>query len=512
MLNIFFQAVDSAGGYQSAVLRELDEKVHFQTCLMTVKTSDGADAYEPGKYIPVNYDICEQNQYDKIVDFNELLPLDRGLLEAMHPYELTAIRMLVRNYDRDIYTMDEGMRYYLRHLRFWNHMLLTHEVNYVFFNNTPHHTHDYVIYALAQVYGIRTNVCISTNFENRYFLAETLEDAWERTARLYENKYRRMPEVTLPKDIAQYYDTICHGSKEENEKLVLQGVSRKQEIEDKRRLFRGEMACKKMVKKNLSRLKWQVLRAENHRMRAEGKEAIRREYRYYQRGRMKLREMVNTDYYNRIAGAPQPGEAYIIYFLHYQPEATSLPQGGVFVDQELAVAVLARSAKELGYKLYVKEHFVQPYRNKTFYDDLLNIENVKLIQTGYDSKELVKGSLCGATGNGTVVLESVIRGTPMLIFGESGFQGCPGVYRVGSVQDCKAAIESIRRKKEEGISQRDIRAYLAAFGENSLFSYVYNHEGLKKDSPWFQESKEKLIACITERLRESGLCSLDAGG
>ena len=126
MLNIFFQAVDSAGGYQSAVLRELDEKVHFQTCLMTVKTSDGADAYEPGKYIPVNYDICEQNQYDKIVDFNELLPLDRGLLEAMHPYELTAIRMLVRNYDRDIYTMDEGMRYYLRHLRFWNHMLLTY--------------------------------------------------------------------------------------------------------------------------------------------------------------------------------------------------------------------------------------------------------------------------------------------------------------------------------------------------------------------------------------------------
>ncbi len=51
--------------------------------------------------------------------------------------------MLVRNFDRDIYTMDEGMRYYLRHLRFWNHMLLTHEINYVFFNNTPHHTHDY---------------------------------------------------------------------------------------------------------------------------------------------------------------------------------------------------------------------------------------------------------------------------------------------------------------------------------------------------------------------------------
>ncbi len=101
-----------------------------------------------------------------------------------------------------------------------------------------------------------------------------------------------------------------------------------------------------------------------------------------------------------------------------------------------------------------------------------------------------------------MVLESVIRGTPMMIFGESGFQGCPGVYRVGSVEECKQAIRAIGQEKEKGISQKEIRAYLAAFGENSLFSYVYNHEGLKKDSPWFQESKEKLIACIKAQLVE----------
>ena len=84
MINIFFQAVDSAGGYQSAV-QELDKSIDFHKCLMTVKTNDGADSYPGDKYIPVNYDICEHNQYDKIVDFNELLPLDKALLEAMHP-------------------------------------------------------------------------------------------------------------------------------------------------------------------------------------------------------------------------------------------------------------------------------------------------------------------------------------------------------------------------------------------------------------------------------------------
>lgn len=505
MLNIFFQAVDSADGYQSEVLRELDEKIHFDKCLMTVKTVGEADCYAGDKYIPVNYDLCEHNQYEKLADFNELLPLEKELLEAMRPYETTAIQMLIRNYDRNIYTEDESMRYYLRHLRFWNHMLLKHEINFVFFNNTPHHTHDYVVYALAQVYHIKTCVCISTNFENRYFLGSTLENAWVKTTQLYEEKYRSMDQVTLPDDIEEYYATICSGNKEQTEKLVLQGVSREQEILDKRKLFRGEISFSKMLRKNLSRLKWQVWKAETKEAREAGMEAVREEYRYYRRGRMKLKTMVNTDYYNSIARLPEPDEPYMIYFLHYQPEATTLPQAGVFVEQELSVAIAAKAAEEMGYKLYVKEHFVQPYRNKVFYDDLKKIRNVTLIKTDCDSKELVRGSLCGVTGNGTVVLESVIRGTPMIIFGESGFQGAPGVYRVGSVEECKKAIADIIEEKKKGLRQEEIRAYLAAFGENSLLSYVYNHEGLKRESPWFQESKEKLTECMIRQLTEAGL-------
>lgn len=507
MLNIFFQAVDSSDGYQPEVLRELDKKIHFHKCLMTVKTTGDEDVYEDDKYIPVNYDICEHNRYDELADFNELMPLDKNVLEAMRPYETIAKQMLVRNYERHIYTEDESMRYYLRHLRFWNHMIVTHQINYVFFNNTPHHTHDYVIYALAQVYGIKTCVCISTNFENRYFLANTLEDAWVRTTRLYEEKYKKQEVIELPEDIREYYETIYYGNKEQTEKLVLQGVSREQEILDKRKLFRGEVSFSKMFRRNLSRFKWQVIKAPKGEKRKAGLEAIKEEYRYYCRGKNKLKTMVNTEYYNRIAQMPVEGEAYICYFLHYQPEATTLPQAGVFVEQELSVAIAAKAAEEMGYRLYVKEHFVQPYRNKTFYDDLKKIRNVTLISTECDSKELVKNGLCGVTGNGTVVLESAIRGIPMMIFGESGFQGCPGVHRVGSVDECKQAISQIQKERKEGICQRDVMAYLAAFGENSLLSYVYNHEGLRRDSEWFQVSKEKLTECIIRQLEEFDLLS-----
>jgi len=75
------------------------------------------------------------------------------------------------------------------------------------------------------------------------------------------------------------------------------------------------------------------------------------------------------------------------------------------------------------------------------------------------------------------------------------------------VDECKQAISQIQKERKEGICQRDVMAYLAAFGENSLLSYVYNHEGLRRDSERFQVSKEKLTECIIRQLEEFDLLS-----
>lgn len=88
----------------------------------------------------------------------------------------------------------------------------------------------------------------------------------------------------------------------------------------------------------------------------------------------------------------------------------------------------------------------------------------------------------------------------MIIFGETGFGLCPGIHKVKDYSDICEAIEVCRTERSEGIKQEDIRAYLAAFVENSIFSMVYADEGLSREDPGFELSKNALVDVICRRI------------
>ena len=162
-INLFFEGVDSYHGFQSKMIREIQEQIPLHRVVLTDKQHDGEDCFDDKLVRLINYDICEHNRYEELVDFNDLIPLSRELLESMKPYESTAIQMLIRNFERDVYTYDEAKQLYLKHLRFWNHIFVTEKLNMVCFNNIPHHCHDYVIYSLALVYHTGLRVCSDTS-------------------------------------------------------------------------------------------------------------------------------------------------------------------------------------------------------------------------------------------------------------------------------------------------------------------------------------------------------------
>ena len=172
------------------------------------------------------------------------------------------------------------------------------------------------------------------------------------------------------------------------------------------------------------------------------------------------------------------------------------------MDQELSVAIMARAAKEMGYKLYVKEHFVQPYRNRTFYEDLYQIENVRLIGTDYDSKELVKGSFAALPETGLWCWNRSYGHADDDIR-RKWVSGLSRVYRVGSVEECKQAIRAIGQGEgKRHFSERDSCLSGCLWGKFPVFLMCIIMKGAEKDSPRFQESKEKLIACIKAQLVE----------
>ena len=127
---------------------------------------------------------------------------------------------------------------------------------------------------------------------------------------------------------------------------------------------------------------------------------------------------------------------YVYFGLHYEPERTTLPDGGVFHDQLLSIIKL-RDILPDNVKVYVKEHpsmffkALTGYKGRSpiFYDLIRNISGVTLVHHNVSTLNLIKNSVFTATVTGTVGFESSILGKKSIIFGNSWYDGCPNTLK-----------------------------------------------------------------------------------
>ena len=501
-LNLFFEGVDSIGGYQSRLLQAIDDEVHFNKCICTVKAADDLDVYDEDKYIPINYDICERNRYEEYYDMNSLLPLDKEILEKMLPYESTAMKMLVRNMERDIYTYDESKRLYLNHLRFWNHMFVSHQINYVVQVCVPHHCHDYIIYALAKVYNCGLTVNVTTSIWNHSIPMTDLYKPNGQLLRKYE-EYRKETKVELSDFIENYYNALLFENREQGKQLLYGGRSKKQYVALRKSNYEEYFLRENVWKRNKSHYKKLVLNGIlkcNKNEILKQKQLLKYEKGLRKRARIKQAQMRSVKYYDSLAQIPDYSEKYVIFYLHYQPEATTLPLAGVFVEQELVISILAKALEKFGIRLWIKEHFLQPYRTKKFYDDINNIPNVKLIQSMVDSKDILQHSVAAATCNGTVIQESIFNGRPVMIFGNGPFIGAPGTFRCADIDSVQYAMEQILNGFT--VEQHDVRAYLKAFDEYSIYTNIYPANKNRKCEISLEESMDNMRRALVSRIHD----------
>ncbi len=83
-------------------------------------------------------------------DFNTLIPLDEQLIFNMRNCETIALKMMDRqDSQKKVLTYGERKRLYLRHLRYWNHIITTNKIDCFIASNVPHEVFDYVIYELC---------------------------------------------------------------------------------------------------------------------------------------------------------------------------------------------------------------------------------------------------------------------------------------------------------------------------------------------------------------------------
>ncbi len=499
-INLFFQGYDSVNGYQASILKEIDQAVHFRRCVLTSRDNDGNDTYDPEKYEKIDYDMCANARYEYCMDMNTLRPLSRELLTAMEPYEPTAVKMLCRITDFDIFTYDEAKRFYLHHLRFWNDVFERNAINFVFLTGIPHHTHDYVIYALTKAKKIPMCIVAPTHLLHWCFVGNDLYRLYERLDSAYVRQRDNTDPVELPADVEEYYQALLRENKQKKMQVMLGSGSKKEHARKEKRQIMGYVMRDKIAKRQLSRIKHGILdslRGGSAAPLRKNLQWMKKDAYHIRKVRHKLKACDTIADYEKMAVVPdRKRENYVLFLLHLQPEATTLPQAGVFVEQELCVQLLAPVLKEYGIRLYVKEHFVQPYRMKNFYRDLRDTENVTLVSSDVDSVDLLADCVAAATPAGTVSIEAIANGKPVFVFGHGGFEHGPGIYQVGNEDECRAAIADILQGRE--ISVQAVRNYFRAFADSALCVYS-PIEGAKPEL--VEKSRREIVSLAVREIR-----------
>jgi capsule polysaccharide export protein KpsC/LpsZ len=172
--------------------------------------------------------------------------------------------------------------------------------------------------------------------------------------------------------------------------------------------------------------------------------------------------------------APVAGEKYVLYPIHFQPEASTLVQAPMYLDQIALLQDIARSLP-IGYRLYVKEHVSNRGRRPLeFYQAIRAIHGTRLLGPDEDTWSLIRNASAIAVITGTMGWEGLFFDKPVVTFGDVFYNILPGVTKASQVPKdgwfrvFKQAIDAHRPDRES------LLALVAALQERTYPGFMKN--------------------------------------
>ena len=416
------------------------------------------------------------------IDWNTITPLDEALIEKMRHCEARAIQMYERLEKRGHSApYGERKRLYTQMLRYCNHILSEKKIDLVITTDAPHHSITYITYALCKEKGIPFLFPYHVDpIVDVYYLQEDWEDPAPVLARRFTQLRAESPaEVKLAPLFESYWNAQT-GKKTAKGKtdpspwyMSLHFASP---------LEQWFSAIRKTFRKNPLGTLRDILLFIPRRLKISFlKERVRRI------ASKRFTHSLITFYDSHVC-VPDLSQRYVYVPLQIQPEPTTLPMGGAYVDQLLIVEMLdALLHKDV--LILVKEHPQQfgfyshgQGRSIKFYEDLLACKKVRFVSMKFDTYSLTEHAVAVATATGTAGFEALFREKPVLLFGHRFYQYAPGVFMIRRTSDCREALHAIFA---EGFcpKREDMRLFLKAIEETSVEgSFEFSRRGVSRFS------------------------------
>jgi hypothetical protein len=183
----------------------------------------------------------------------------------------------------------------------------------------------------------------------------------------------------------------------------------------------------------------------------------------WDKSKRKIRGLIGySDLYTPVV----EGEDFAFYPLHVDPEMATMLYAPYYTDQIQVVKATARSLP-LHMKLYVKDHpAMVGYRPRSYYKELINIPNVKLIRPDVNGYDLARTAKLTITITSTGGWESILFKKPVITFGDVYYNDIPGVRHCRGYAELpyliKTQLEGWRHDEEALLN------YLSALLEGSI--------------------------------------------
>ncbi len=382
------------------------------------------------------------------VDTASFPPLGEALIASLSSAESETLTMMSKLFET--MQVNERKHLYYEYLRYWNGVLDRYRPDALIFPNVPHTVYDFVLYSLAKGRGIKVLLFELTRVNDRSLLiGDMAKGSMMLKQELLLVQGKKYALSDLPLDVRAYYEGQIGESARARPKDIVDLLGR----------FSGLSVFKVKL-----RSFWTTLTIHKD-LSVFGKLIT-----YFPR---RLHANQKTEY-EGIEQKPDFEKPFVYVPLQYQPEATTSPLGGIFVDQLLMIETLAASLPQ-GFELYVKEHPLQwkprgldyfSYRYRGFYRAIALLPHVRLVPMETESSLLIEKGRCVASVNGTAGWEALLRGKPSLTFGYAWYRDCPGVFKISDSATCKAALQKV----EAGLSvgKQEIIDYLYVFGKIAM--------------------------------------------
>ena len=430
----------------SEVLRHFNVKyAHLTYTELKLGVPSGMEAiYHNVKDLTTgNYD----NNWDKVT------PLGEDIIERMNDCEVVVLKMM----DRLPYELsyDERKRLYLKHLRYWNYIISKNKIDLFLSSSPPHEIYDFIIYCLCKLKKIPTIFFFQVPLTDTV----TMMRDWKTNITAVQSKYCKLlreyrnfdqSKILLTGRLKKYFE-LYRGDKDTQPFYSL-----KKEISHKVINNLLSLAINLKFKRFLL-----LMREPNLLFRS-----------IFTYGARVLLDNKLARFRKKNCAKINLSKKYIYLPLHFQPELSTSPLAGAYVNQILIAQMIAYYLPKNIY-IYVKENPSQTAigRSIEFYKELLKIPQVRFVPDSFNTFVLIKNSLAVATATGTVGLEALHRCKPVLMFGHNFYQYAKGIFQIKSNSDCQNAINRILKDGYKP-TIKDFKIFLVALEDATIEGYI----------------------------------------